>query len=686
MLKYIFLFLFLIINVLKHSAQELPSVSAITREDLKYLQMSDISHLSLEELMTLSEKLGISLDELLSMQTGLGSMVALTPRETPGIISIISREEIIRSGARDLIDVLNLVPGFNFGYDIDGVIGLINRGNWGHEGKILVLLDGHVMNEGMYGVTPFGNHFAIESIDKIEIIRGPGSSIYGGYAELGVVNIITRHGDHIRGLEASASAGLTQNATGHTGASVAFGNQTKDLKYAIHGNYQTGNRYDGLFNDFDTVYNMAEGWSGFESYNIIGDLTYKGFEAGLMLDHIQTNITGYAKGQNNAFDGIFARGAYNWQVGKKIKIKPTVSFRRHAPYALRDTAWYYDKVFSRFETGVVATYEPVKRVAITTGAGYYYDLASDFGGEEYPGFYNGRNEIDFENISAFLHGIVKLGSINVVLGGRADQHSQSGFNLSPRIGITGVPGKWHYKLLYSHAYRAPSVENINLNQSIDPERTLVIEAEAGYKLTSNQFVTLNLYDITIKDPIVYLYFPGNETDEEYEMYQNFSRTGTRGLEFEYRIRQEKVSAYANYAFYSARGKNEVDAYAVVINDSSQLEGHLKAAPRHKINLNIQWQAITNLFFTPSVSWMSKRYGYIENDEQQTELSPILMANLFLHYENFVTNGLTISVGAYNLFNSDNRFIQPYATTGNAVAPYPFYGREFLVKISYRIPM
>lgn len=684
--KYIFFILFLTINVLRLFAQENQAIKNITSEDIKYLQMNDIAHLSLQELMALSEKLGISLDELLNMQTDVGNMVGLTPRETPGIISIITREEITRSGARDLIDVLNLVPGFHFGYDIDGVIGLISRGNWGHEGKVLVLLDGHVMNEGMYGVTPFGNHFAIESIDKIEIIRGPGSSVYGGYAELGVINIVTRYGDHIRGLDASATGGITQNAIGHTGASVAFGNQTKDLKYALHGSYQTGNRYDGLFNDFDTLYNMAEGWSGFESYNIIGDLTYKGFEAGVMLDHLQTNITGYAKGQTNAFEGIFARGAYNWQAGKKIKITPLVSFRRQAPYALQDTAWYYDKVFSRFESSIITTYEPIKQIAFTAGAGYYYDLASDFGGEEYPGFYNGRNEISFENVSAFLHAIVKLGPVNLVLGGRADHHSQSGFNLSPRVGITGVPGKWHYKLLYSQAYRAPSVENINLNQSINPERTEVIEAEGGYKVTSNQFITLNLFDITIKDPIVYLYFPGSDTEDEYEMYQNYSRTGTRGLEIEYRLRRDKLSAIANYAFYCAKGKNEVDAYAVENAEGDKLEGFLKAAPRHKANLNLQWQVINDLYVTPSVSWVSGRYGYIENYEQQTMLSPALMANLFIQYENFVTNNLTISIGAYNILNSDNKYIQPYATAGNAVAPYPYYSREFLLKILYRLPM
>lgn len=458
------------------------------------------------------------------------------------------------------------------------------------------------------------------------------------------------------------------------------------MDYALHGSFQSGNRFEGFYNDFDTLYNMVDGWSGFETYTLSGELNFKGLEAAILLDRMQAKITGYSKGQTNSFGGSYGRAAYHWKANPKLEITPTVSFKRQTPYSLKDTAWYYDKVFSRFESGVVSTYQPIKQLALTAGFSYYYDLASDFGEEGWSGFYNGRNEVSFENLSAFMHGIIKLGGLNIIAGGRIDKHSQSGFNFSPRLGITGVPGRFHYKLLYSQAFRAPSVENINLNQSIDPERTQVIEIETGYKISTNQFITLNLFDITIKDPIVYLYYPGSDTEEEYEMYQNYSRTGTRGFEAEYRMRYETISLSANYAFYCARDKNEVDAYAVTTPDSSLIETTLKAAPRHKINLYLQWQPFTNLFVTPSASWMSKRYGYIENSEEQTFSQAALLANLFIQYENVLVKGLNAGFGVYNLLNAENTYIQPFATQGNAVAPYPYYSREFLVKISYRLPL
>ena len=107
-------------------------------------------------------------------------------RQAPGIVSLVTADEITNSGARDLIDVLRLVPGFWFGVDVQGVVGLGFRGNWGHEGKIQLIVDGLEINEHHYSSYWFGSHFPVESIKNIEILRGPGSVMYGGYAALAV--------------------------------------------------------------------------------------------------------------------------------------------------------------------------------------------------------------------------------------------------------------------------------------------------------------------------------------------------------------------------------------------------------------------------------------------------------------------------------------------------------------------
>jgi len=71
----------------------------------------------------------LSLDEILNLSTTIATKTALTTRESPGIISVITGEEIRNSGARDLTDALNLlVPGFGFGHDVEGAVGLGIRG------------------------------------------------------------------------------------------------------------------------------------------------------------------------------------------------------------------------------------------------------------------------------------------------------------------------------------------------------------------------------------------------------------------------------------------------------------------------------------------------------------------------------------------------------------------------------
>ena len=69
-------------------------------------------------------------DAVLKAETTIASIRPATMRETPGVVTIVTREEIVRSGARDLIDVLRNVPGFSFGVDVEGVVDLGFRGVW----------------------------------------------------------------------------------------------------------------------------------------------------------------------------------------------------------------------------------------------------------------------------------------------------------------------------------------------------------------------------------------------------------------------------------------------------------------------------------------------------------------------------------------------------------------------------
>jgi len=131
----------------------------------------------------------------------IASNVHQRQEEAASIVSVITREEIELYGARDISDVLRLIPGFEFGMDVNSLYGLFFRGAWGLEGKVLVMVDGLCVNELAYGVYNFIGTIPASMISRIEIIRGPGSAIYGGFAEVAVINVITMSGNELEGVQ-----------------------------------------------------------------------------------------------------------------------------------------------------------------------------------------------------------------------------------------------------------------------------------------------------------------------------------------------------------------------------------------------------------------------------------------------------------------------------------------------------
>ena len=94
--------------------------------------------------------LEMSLESLMDVQVTVASKTSLSQKESPGIVSVVTETDIKNSGARDMIDVLRLIPGIDFGTDVQGVVGISMRGNWGHEGKVALIVDGQEMNELLF--------------------------------------------------------------------------------------------------------------------------------------------------------------------------------------------------------------------------------------------------------------------------------------------------------------------------------------------------------------------------------------------------------------------------------------------------------------------------------------------------------------------------------------------------------
>ncbi len=636
----------------------------------------------------------MTLEELLNVPITVATKNPSSVRATPGIVTLITRDEIVNMGARDLMDVLRMVPGFDFGVDTQGAVGIGARGNWGHEGKILLLVDGLEFNEILYSTLQFGRHFLVDTIQRIEIVRGPGSVIYGGYAELAVINVITRTGEELNGGFLQTTLSQMDKSYGQRSVSTAFGQRLSNGAYSVATTFSRGNRSDGVFTDFyDNSLDMTDN-SELNLFNLNFGMTYKGLGVRLIVDQYHTTegdvyTVAAPLGLMNDFNTWLLAATYDIEVAENLKLTPRFSYSSFNPWRSDDeTARTLEEEFpdqyggnlanrkaERFVGNVTAVYDPSPKVNVLAGLEAYTEQARD----RLPQgtFLTGDNERHFSNGALFAQTLIKTSVADIAIGVRADHHSEFGSAFVPRLGLTRIFNRFHAKALASQAFRAPGIMNIDLNPDIKPEKTTVLEFEVGYQLSDSMFLTANVFDILIRDPILYTY---DAEDPVFpEKYLNYTKAGTRGLEIEHRLDMDGLYVNTTYSFYTA-SHNEVSAYAVPIDDDLTL-----AFPAHKLTANGHFRVSKHISVNPSLVYLSERYGFDGLDETEenptnARFDPMMLVNLNVIFPDVLGSGMSLSAGILDLLDARYSFIQPYRDGWKA--PLPDRGRELVFRIGY----
>ncbi|MEQ1779092.1 MAG: TonB-dependent receptor [Nitrosomonas sp.] len=151
----------------------------------------------------------MSLDQLMNIRVIGASKYEQKQQQVAATVSIITRKDIRTYGWRTLNEALASLPGiyptYDYQYDYLGTRGFALPGDFNT--RVLITINGNRINDATYDQGPTGRDFPldIDLIERIEFIPGPGSAVYGQNAMLGVVNIITRNGSDVRGVELSAS-------------------------------------------------------------------------------------------------------------------------------------------------------------------------------------------------------------------------------------------------------------------------------------------------------------------------------------------------------------------------------------------------------------------------------------------------------------------------------------------------
>lgn len=233
--------------------------------------VDDLTKLSLQELMA------IEVDTVYG-----ASKYEQKTTEAPSSISIVTSSDIKLNGYRILADILRSVRGFYITYDRNyDYIG--NRGFSrpdDYNSRFLLLVDGHRINDTIYDTASIGTEFIIDVdlIERVEVIRGPSSSIYGTNAFLGVINIITRKGNHLGGAEVSGEAASLDTYKGRLSYGKKFDNGLEALASAT--TYDSKGNKLLFYKEFDTPSTdngVAKNADGDRNYSFLSTLMLHNF-------------------------------------------------------------------------------------------------------------------------------------------------------------------------------------------------------------------------------------------------------------------------------------------------------------------------------------------------------------------------------------------------------------------------
>jgi iron complex outermembrane receptor protein len=496
----------------------------------------------------------MSLEQLLDMEVTTASKKAETVTEAPAFTHVITKEQIQRFGYRTVAEALSSVIGFHFNtdlaYDNMTVRGFGIAGDF--QNRILVLVDGQRMNDAVEDWGAVGQDFAfdIEGVKRIEIVKGPGSALWGNNALLGVVNVVPEKGADIDGVEASIEENSLYELKGFVKAGKKFDN----------GIEITG-MFSGLRTESTDVYVPDQGtardnnkWDAVRSYV---QASYKAFDINLMASQIDRKVpTGeYATIFNSPLSGTrledtyyYAQGRfeqdllpdYNGHVLARL-FSNTYLFKGEYEYdtgdldPLLDPYYNHDRLYSYSWGGELQlSMDPHPRVSVTSGVEYNDTYKTTLHNWDIYGEYVNIHPT-WSVLAGYLQTQIQAHDmLKIILGGRVDDYSTLPANWSPRVAILATPFEGTtLKALYGQAFRAPNAFEREFadgffipNDSIDPETITTWEGIWDQRLTENTRLVASVFQYKIEDLIAAVEINGGDNVN----YENMGTIKIRGFE------------------------------------------------------------------------------------------------------------------------------------------------------------
>jgi outer membrane receptor for ferrienterochelin and colicins len=541
----------------------------------------------------------VSLEELSNIQVYSASKHMQSASEAPASVTVVTADEIQKYGYRNLADILRSVPGFYVTYDraytFVGVRGFGRLGDW--NSRILVLIDGHRINNNVLGQAMLGNEFLVDvdMIERVEIVRGPSSSLYGANAFFAVINVITRTAKEVKDWELSFQTGSFGTDEGR----ATYGHQFNDLGVLLSGTFYNSTGQTLFFPEFDNPANNngITSDTDYESYkHILATLTYHGFT-------LQGLFSTRDKGVPTAYFGAVFNDPRDYNVDSHQYV--SLDYQHPIGKWQLDVGTSYDQArlqgpvpeapLIAGEPIVLSTYsfrgnwwtgeikvsrDLFERNHLTFGSEVRDNLRQDQGDLLNPPN-TFSTDLNSSLISALYvqdeFGITSRLTLNA--GVRYDHYSTFGGTTNPRAAlIFRASDKTTFKLLYGNAFSAPDVYETTPDFGIfyddslklRPEHIQSLEARVEQGLGQYFQLSSGVYRNRISDLISLVSVP---SDGNFQ-YQNAGNAQAVGMDVE-------LSGRASNGLQGKASFDYVDAY-------SESAGHpsLNNSPGPMAKLNL----------------------------------------------------------------------------------------------------
>lgn len=631
----------------------------------------------------------LSLEELMNVEVYTASKHVQKVEDAPSSVTIITADDIQHYGYRTLADVLRSVRGFYVNYDRNysyvGVRGFAPPGDY--NSRILLLLDGHRLNDNIYDEALVGTELPLDLdlVERIEIVRGPSSSLYGADAFFAVINIITKSRKAFDHGRVSTEIGSFGSYKGSFQVAETFSHNVEALlagsAYDSHG---PSRLYFPEFNTPQTNSGLARNADDDSAKNLLARIAFRDFTleslAGTREKGIPTASFGslFNDPRSRTTDsGGNVALTYDRELDENTSILGRVSYNRfsYVGYYAYSTSQESGSTYLNRDSAVGEWWGAegqlrkrfFRKHDVTFGAEYRDNFRQDQKTYDINPY---RLELDVRKDSKISAGFVQdefriHPRLILNAGIRYDHYSSFGGSTNPRIGLLfRATPRTAIKLLYGQAFRPPNVYELYYhdlstamaNPALRPETIRTYEAVVDRYLGSHLQFSASGYLYRIKGLIAQVINPANGM----MVFENTEKVHAKGLEFEAQGKWAKLETRASYSV-----QNSIEALT---------RSPLANSPRHLAKVNLLIPVVQDkLLLGAEGQYMSVRRTIAGG-----EIAGFGLVNFTVMSRKLV-KGVDVSCTAYNLL--DKRYSGPGGPE-HVQTSLRQDGRSVRLKVSY----